>query len=377
MYRNARIRDNLWTNVTWNLRDPRTWNRTNQWSNSEVLNLANAQLIQPVPATSNAVYQGGQTEGKGSPTRGSYGMLRAGFFDDRLLLLAGLRRNDLIQTVRRPVNSPQYGITGKVTRHVSLYASYSEAYIPNFGNRVIEGVIVGPQVPTVGKGYDFGAKIDLFEGRLSGAISYFSSQNTGAVVQTASFNNLGQLVVTSDQTGEQESSGIELDATIQLSRNWKTYLSYGRQDPKVKSQNDRPWMVGSALPDAPKDTAGLQTRYDIRQGSYKGLYFGGGATYTGTKVQRNSSSAKYPIGRDPVSGKIIDLPGFPKNGPAFEYKADPYTLVSLMAGYNFYRGKYGYNVQGNISNLFDEFYLPSNLSRGDGRRFSISFSVRH
>jgi outer membrane receptor protein involved in Fe transport len=48
-----------------------------------------------------------------------------------------------------------------------------------------------------------------------------------------------------------------------------------------------------------------------------------------------------------------------------------------MAGYNFYRGKYGYNVQGNISNLFDEFYLPSNLSRGDGRRFSISFSVRH
>jgi outer membrane receptor protein involved in Fe transport len=72
MYRNARIRDALWTNITWNLRDPSTWNRTNQWSNNEVLALANAQLIQPVPATSNAVYQGGQTEGKGSPTRGSY-----------------------------------------------------------------------------------------------------------------------------------------------------------------------------------------------------------------------------------------------------------------------------------------------------------------
>ena len=247
----------------------------------------------------------------------------------------------------------------------------------NFGNRVIEGVIVGPQVPTIGKGCDFGAKIDLFEGRLSGAISYFSSVNSGAVVQTASFNNLGQLVTTTDQTGEQESKGIELDATIQWSRNWKTYLSYGRQDPKVKSQNDRPWMVGSALVDAPKDTAGFQTRYDIRSGDYKGLFFGGGATYTGTKVQRNSSSALYPIGRDPVTGKIINLPGYPKNGPAFEYKADPYTLVSLMAGYNFYRGKYGYTVQGNISNLLDEFYMPSNLSRGDGRRYSLSFAVRH
>lgn len=125
---------------------------------------------------------------------GDYAIYQGKFLDDRLVLVAGLRRDEndnavttavyhpapSNSTVSRPTQSEdtkQFGATLRLTPRLSVYALQAEGLQPNFdGLRGPEGDPLGP---TIAKSKEFGVKIDLFEGRISGTISKFKIERSG------------------------------------------------------------------------------------------------------------------------------------------------------------------------------------------------------
>lgn len=132
-----------------------------------------------------------------SKNRGDYFVYQGKFLDDRLTIVSGVRRdkNSLDVTNRNllpggtatTTNSPsvsnnttQNGVSVQLTRNLSVYALKAGGIQPNFaGNIDVNGKAMGP---ILAKSKEFGVKIDLFDGRLSGTISSYKIKRTGTPV---------------------------------------------------------------------------------------------------------------------------------------------------------------------------------------------------
>ncbi len=126
--------------------------------------------------------------------QGTYAVYQGTWLDDRVTIVAGRRRdrNDN-HVVRIDALNPaassdvdrdpqtkdtgQYGVSIKLTDELSVFALSAEGLVPNF-----EGLRDGygrPIDATVAKSNEFGVKVDLFNGKLSGTISSFKIERTG------------------------------------------------------------------------------------------------------------------------------------------------------------------------------------------------------
>ncbi len=129
-----------------------------------------------------------------SKNTGDYAIYQGKFLDDRLVLVAGLRRDKNDNTVNTAVFHPtpstnsvsrpsqtedtnQLGVTFRITPRISVYALQAEGLQPNFdGLRDAAGDPLGP---TIAKSKEIGLKVDFFEGRISGTISKFNIERSG------------------------------------------------------------------------------------------------------------------------------------------------------------------------------------------------------
>lgn len=129
---------------------------------------------------------------------GYYGIYQGRLWKDRITIIGGLRhdRSDqrnfgrnlqgngaLVITDRsaaRPdapeADSVQYGLNFAVTRELSLYGLHSEALVPQY---FVRDGLGRPFDPTKAKNDEVGAKVDLFQGRISGTIGVFKIQRFG------------------------------------------------------------------------------------------------------------------------------------------------------------------------------------------------------
>lgn len=129
--------------------------------------------------------------------QGFYGVLQSRLLDDRMLIVAGARRdrNETLVDTERFLGAPQttstrsatqkqttgqFGASYKITREISAYALSSEGLQPNFsGNRDVNGV---PLPATFAKSKEIGLKIDIIEGKLTGTISAFKIKRTDSPI---------------------------------------------------------------------------------------------------------------------------------------------------------------------------------------------------
>jgi iron complex outermembrane receptor protein len=345
----------------WNLADPATWRR---------------DVAIPLSAlTADRVDRSTRFTDKSL-----YGGATIGLFDDRLLLLAGWRRTatesqitDNLSGLSNPriaahAVTPQYGVLYKLTPQFSAFASYAESFVP--GSQILNSPdgTAKPAAPTRGNGHDVGLKADLFEGRLSGTLSFFDIRNQNIVNDLATTNASGSVVVNNVQSGEQRSRGVELDATAALTDNWQLYVSYSHMNARITefSGHDAailaqdPFSLDAAgqanyktvklLHDAPLQMsapylASFWTRYNFTQGRLQGFYVAGGAN------------------------RVIDQTILP-DGPQSSHQT--YTLLDATVGYAWtYRGhRMSVDLAG--KNLLDERYRPSQSTRGRPREFLLT-----
>jgi iron complex outermembrane receptor protein len=308
------------------------------------------------------------------PDRGYYFINQLSMMDSKLNALLGIRRSTIGDTGQSQ-NSPLAGVLYKLTPKVAVYASYSESFEPQ-GALILNDQYAGEAKPTIGKGYDFGIKTELMEGRLSASLSYFNLTNTNVKHANYALDpaGSGSLVQNDIQDGDEIAKGVELDATFTFTREWTGYVSYGYLDATVDSNSERPWMVGSPLVDSAQHTGGLLTKYEFYDGRLKGFSVGVDVSFVGRKLQRQSPNALTPPARVRRADGTTYVTG--GTAPAYNFYADPYSVVDLFAGYAWQSGKMRYDLSVSLKNVFDEVYQPSNLSRGDTRRLSFTLAAK-
>ncbi|MEH1847894.1 MAG: TonB-dependent siderophore receptor [Nostoc sp.] len=218
---------------------------------------------------------------------------------------------------QQEVFSPRVGVVYQPIPPISLYASYSRAFVPT--QNVFSTVI--PQ-PESGTQYEVGIKADL-SNRLSATLAFYDLARTN--VQTTDPSNPLLLI----QTGKQRSRGIEFDLSGEILPGWNIFAGYAYTDARI--EEDKTFPKDNFLNNVPKHGFNLWTTYEIQKGSLQGLGFGLGLFYTGE--------------RQGDLFNTFELPSYLRTDAAIFYKRDQFRV-----GLNF-------------KNLFDVDYFESANNR--------------
>lgn len=344
----------------WDLQDPSTWNRS--------VNIPRSALTENATDT--------RTD---STDKSVYAGSTLGLFDDRLLLLAGLRstasRSRITNNLTRQVShldarkvTPQLGVLYKIDPKIAAFASYAESFVPGTQILRLQDGSTAPAAPTEGKGYDVGVKAELLDGRVSGTLSVFDLRNRRIVNDVAQTNSAGSVVIYNLQSGEQRSRGVELDLTVVPVPNWQVYLSYSymharivevtgndtailAQDPATLdaagqlNYKNASLLHGARLQMSAPHLANLWTRYDFASGDLAGAYVGGGVNV------------------------VRDQTLLPDGPPS---SRQSYTLVNALAGYSWLSGGRRIALELAGRNLGGATYRPSQSTRSRPREVLLT-----
>lgn len=274
------------------------------------------------------------------------------YLTDKWIAVAGMRYQYYTQYAGkgRPFNvntdsrddqwTPKLGLVYKLTPAVSLFANYSQTFMPQSSI----ASYIGDLPPETSNAYEIGAKFDLFDG-ITANIALFDIHKRN-VLYTES---VGDETV-AKTAGRVRSQGVEVDLAGSLTENTNIIASYGYTDAKVLEDPD---YAGKPLPNVPRHTGSLFLTYDIHN-AFAGntLTLGGG----GHGVSRRSAT----------NGADYYLPGY--------FVADAFAAYKMKL-------QYPVTLQLNVKNLFDKTYYTSsiatnNLGNQIGDPREVQFTVK-
>jgi iron complex outermembrane receptor protein len=274
------------------------------------------------------------------------------YLTDKWIAVAGMRYQYYTQYAGkgRPFNvntdssddqwTPKLGLVYKLTPNVSLFANYSQTFMPQSSI----ASYIGDLPPETSNAYEVGAKFDLFNG-ITANIALFDIHKRN-VLYTES---VGDETI-AKTAGRVRSQGVEVDLAGSLTENTNIIASYGYTDAKVLEDPD---YAGKPLPNVPRHTGSLFLTYDIHNViGGNTLTLGGG----GHGVSRRSAT----------NGADYYLPG--------------YVVADAFAAYKM-KLQYPVTLQVNVKNLFDKTYYTSsiatnNLGNQIGDPREVQFTVK-
>ena len=166
--------------------------------------------------------------------------------------------------------SPRVGIVYQPIEELSLYASYSQSFLPNtLTETTAEGEFLDPEEA---EQFEIGVKAELLDGRLAATLAFFDLTQENVAAPDPD-NSLFVIPI-----GEQTSRGVELVVQGEILPGWNVAASYGFLDTEVEES-------GGAFPDGAiprnvaENTASLFTTYEIQEGALEGLGFGLGVFF--------------------------------------------------------------------------------------------------
>lgn len=169
------------------------------------------------------------------------------------------------------VFTPQVGLLFQPTPETSLYANYSESFIPQFRGIQANGDLLPP---SEGNQVEIGAKADLFGGRAIGSVALFEIEKTNISVPDPNEDPYSGYRV---PTGLQRSRGIEFDLRGEVTDNLEIVAFYAYTDAEVVEDTVIP--VGDRLPFVSEHTASIWAKYSFKENILRGLSIGAGCIY--------------------------------------------------------------------------------------------------
>lgn len=274
------------------------------------------------------------------------------YLTDKWIAVAGMRYQYYTQYAGkgRPFNvntdsrdeqwTPKLGLVYKLTPSVSLFANYSQTFMPQ--SSIASDI--GDLPPETSNAYEVGAKFDLFDG-VTANIALFDIHKRNVLYN----ESVGGETI-AKTAGRVRSQGVEVDLAGSLTENTNIIASYGYTDAKVLEDPD---YAGKPLPNVPRHTGSLFLTYDIHN-AFAGntLTLGGG----GHGVSRRSAT----------------------NGA--DYYLPAYFVADAFAAYKM-KLQYPVTLQVNVKNLFDKTYYTSsiatnNLGNQIGDPREVQFTVK-
>lgn len=231
--------------------------------------------------------------------------------------------------------SPRAGLIYKPFDAMSLYASFSRAYVPRAGEQLTSLNATNQAFdPEKFDNVEVGMKWDM-SAALSASAAIYQLDRTNVVVP-------GTVAGTSILVDGQKTKGVELGLTGQLTKAWSVMGGYAYQDAQLTANQSATVRAGAKVAMVPKQTVSLWNRYN---------------------VSRELGAALGVVYRDSIytsTGNTVMLPSFTR-----------------VDGALYYRLSKQYRVQVNVENLFDRKYYASahtdnNITPGAPRSAKLS-----
>ena len=232
--------------------------------------------------------------------------------------------------------TPRVGLVYRPIEPVSVYASYSQGFQPQFGTLVFTGA--DSFKPEESEQYEVGVKTDFLNERFTSTLAYFHLTKENVLTEVSG-DPLRSIPV-----GEQRSQGIELDLTAHLLPGWDLIASYAFTDAEITKDNTFP--EGNKLSNVPEHAGSLWTTYEIQQSVLRGLGFGVGVFVASS--------------REGDLGNTFEIPGYTRADAAIFYDAELFRVAL------------------NLKNLFDEDYFEGAQFRESilpGASFTVLGSI--
>ncbi|WP_245600972.1 TonB-dependent siderophore receptor [Marinobacterium jannaschii] len=231
--------------------------------------------------------------------------------------------------------SGQAGALYRLTDELSVYASYSESFTPNYPD-VTAGVasFTGDLAPEEAKQYEVGVKSSLMDDKLRLTASVYKLQRKNVM----KFEDLVARL-----NGEEQTKGVDLSATMQFVPGLNVLASYSYMDTEIVDDNDATKNNEGNTPfSVPDNKARVWGSYEFQGGNLAGLGFGLGAEYVDERFGNDANTFK--------------LPG--------------YTIYDAAAWYYIPVGSDSkLRLQAGVKNLTDKTYYPAN---GSGNAYRIN-----
>lgn len=236
--------------------------------------------------------------------------------------------------------APRAGLIYKPVETVSLYGSYSIAYVPRAGEQ-LSSLSASNQAfdPEEFTNVELGAKWDI-RPNLSASAAVYKLERTNVVIPGLTSLDPSQLV------DGQTTRGVELGLSGKVTRAWSVMGGYAYQDAELTATQSATARDGARLAQVPKHSASLWNRYDFTPAWAAGL----GLIYR-DEIFTTTSNA-------------VTLPSFTRVDAALFYTLSP-----------------NYRVQVNVENLFDKTYYASahsdsNISPGSPRAVRVALNAQ-
>lgn len=228
--------------------------------------------------------------------------------------------------------SPRAGLLYKLSDDASIYASYSQSFGSSTASSAsFSGSALPPQQ---GVQYEFGAKANLLDGRVTTSATLFNLYLRNRATSDLAHPGFSVAV------GEVQSQGVEFDITGKMTKNISLIASYTYDNAVITKDNTTgaSAIVGKHWYDVPLNSASLWAKYDTAPGASEGWAYGAGTYLNGQRQGNNTNT--------------FQLPG--------------YGRVDAMASYRTKAGGKPVTLQVNGQNLFNKTYFENT----DGGNYS-------
>lgn len=232
--------------------------------------------------------------------------------------------------------SPRIGLIVKPQENISVYASFSQSFLPRSGDQFLTLSLTNEALePEKFKNYEVGAKFDVNDDLSLTASVFQLDRDSGTTVDP---NDAGNLILIGSRT-----KGFEFTANGHITENWSVNAGYSYLDADERGRFDGNVAANRTLSQVPKHMFSLWNRYDVTEDLGIGL----GVTHQAEQFASISNA--------------VALPAFTRVDMAVYYKVSDQVQVQL-----------------NVENLFDTDYFPAahndnNISTGEplNARFTI------
>lgn len=159
--------------------------------------------------------------------------------------------------------SPRAGLIFKPLDNLSLYASYSQSYVPRAGDQITDITQINASLqPEKFINHEIGAKFDISP-ELSMTTAIYKLERKNVLTQSAV---AGENVLVDGQ----ETTGFELGLTGKVTDKWSVFGGYAYQDGEItkqqgKNTSDTRILKGAELGQTPSHTFSLWNRYDFNE----------------------------------------------------------------------------------------------------------------
>ncbi|GAB6196630.1 TonB-dependent receptor [Lysobacter xanthus] len=245
-----------------------------------------------------------------------------------------LRNNRNGQTFSTTDNllSPRVGLVWKPVDPLSVYASYSVAYVPRAGDQLASLSTSNAALePEKFVNREIGAKWDVRAGLTASAAVYRLDRSNVVVLDPTDPTNTRTVLADGQRT-----RGVELELAGRVTDRWSVIAGYAYQEGEFTRAIAATTPAGTRLAQLPRHSATLWNRFDLTPRWGVGL----GATYRGE-----------------VYAALPNVPTSSVAGlPASRTVLDDYVRVD---GAVYFRASQNVRLQLNVENLFDTSYFAS------------------